>query len=179
MARQNIGIGTTANDGTGDDLRTGAGKINDNFIELYGFTGWISRYQGGTRLLSGATNNVITITGPAESNGGLVLLDADSRITPLNLNDVISVDFACTFVTPSGANNYVTVSIFVPTAGDYRTITIPFLKATGIDEAFSVSFALPVNSTFLANGADIIITPNVDVDAKEFYINAIRLHKGL
>ena len=35
MARQIIDIGTSGNDGTGDDLRTGAIKINDNFDELY------------------------------------------------------------------------------------------------------------------------------------------------
>ena len=33
MAYETIGIGTAANDGTGDDLRTGAGKINDNFAK--------------------------------------------------------------------------------------------------------------------------------------------------
>jgi len=36
MARQIIDRGTTGNDGTGDDLYTGAGKINDNFEEVYG-----------------------------------------------------------------------------------------------------------------------------------------------
>ena len=35
MARENIDTGTVANDGTGDDLRTGGEKINNNFIELY------------------------------------------------------------------------------------------------------------------------------------------------
>ena len=35
MARQNINIGTTANDGTGDKLRVAFDKVNDNFIELY------------------------------------------------------------------------------------------------------------------------------------------------
>lgn len=35
MGRQIIGIGTSANDNTGDDLRTAGDKINDNFIELY------------------------------------------------------------------------------------------------------------------------------------------------
>jgi hypothetical protein len=35
MAKQTINIGTTANDGTGDSLRDGADKINDNFTELY------------------------------------------------------------------------------------------------------------------------------------------------
>tara|TARA_E500000318_G_scaffold110919_1_gene127697 strand:- start:4688 stop:6493 length:1806 start_codon:yes stop_codon:yes gene_type:complete len=35
MARQTINIGTNANDGTGDPLRTAFDKINDNFSELY------------------------------------------------------------------------------------------------------------------------------------------------
>lgn len=36
MARQLIGIGSTANDGTGDTLRAALGKVNDNTLELYG-----------------------------------------------------------------------------------------------------------------------------------------------
>ena len=36
MAKQVIGIGTTANDGTGDPLRTAFDKVNDNFNEVYG-----------------------------------------------------------------------------------------------------------------------------------------------
>ena len=39
MARQNVNTGTTANDGSGDTLRAGADKINDNFIELYSLLG--------------------------------------------------------------------------------------------------------------------------------------------
>ena len=35
MAYQALGLGNTANDGTGDSLRTGGDKINDNFVELY------------------------------------------------------------------------------------------------------------------------------------------------
>ena len=35
MAKQTIGIGTTANDGTGDPLRDAFDKVNDNFDEVY------------------------------------------------------------------------------------------------------------------------------------------------
>jgi|TARA_B100001094_G_scaffold74985_1_gene71405 hypothetical protein len=35
MAKQVIGIGTTANDGTGDPIRSAFDKTNDNFTELY------------------------------------------------------------------------------------------------------------------------------------------------
>ena len=35
MTRQNINIGSAANDGTGDTLRTAGTKINQNFQEIY------------------------------------------------------------------------------------------------------------------------------------------------
>ena len=35
MARNNIGLGSAANDGTGDTLRGAGTKINNNFVELY------------------------------------------------------------------------------------------------------------------------------------------------
>ena len=42
MAKQVIGIGTTANDGTGDPLRTAFNKANDNFTELYNGAGGVA-----------------------------------------------------------------------------------------------------------------------------------------
>ncbi len=35
MVQKTINNGQTGNDGTGDTLRDAAGKINDNFTELY------------------------------------------------------------------------------------------------------------------------------------------------
>jgi len=35
MAKQTVNIGATANDNTGDTIRVGGDKINDNFTELY------------------------------------------------------------------------------------------------------------------------------------------------
>ena len=59
MSYQPIGRGSTANDGTGDDLRTGAQKINDNFVEIY------SKIGNGTDLTTDtvvllATNQTLT-----------------------------------------------------------------------------------------------------------------------
>ena len=39
MAKSIIGVGTTANDGTGDTLRAAGVKINDNFSEIYNALG--------------------------------------------------------------------------------------------------------------------------------------------
>lgn len=55
MTQQLINIGTVANDDTGDSLRTGGDKINDNFTELY-------------RLVS-PTNSVIVDSSFTETTG--------------------------------------------------------------------------------------------------------------
>jgi hypothetical protein len=39
MAKQIINTGISANDGTGDNLRTGGAKVNDNFNEIYNILG--------------------------------------------------------------------------------------------------------------------------------------------
>ena len=46
MAKQTLNKGSSANDGTGDTLRVGAQKINENFTELYGILGGNSLNSG-------------------------------------------------------------------------------------------------------------------------------------
>jgi biotin-(acetyl-CoA carboxylase) ligase len=58
MAKQSIGRGTTANDGTGDDLRAGANKINQNFDELYTALGNGSTLSVATVATTGAYNDL-------------------------------------------------------------------------------------------------------------------------
>ena len=60
MAYQAIGLGAAADDGTGDTLRIGADKVNDNFVELYTLLG------DGSSLTSGisATASVVTLSSP-------------------------------------------------------------------------------------------------------------------
>jgi hypothetical protein len=56
MAKQVINIGTTANDGTGDPLRTAFDKVNDNFTELY------NDDAGDVDSVNGATGTVVLDT---------------------------------------------------------------------------------------------------------------------
>ena len=79
MAYQALGLGSSANDGTGDDLRTGGDKINDNFVEIYTALGT------GSALTSGisADATVVTLTAPViatslDMNAGELILDADA-----------------------------------------------------------------------------------------------------
>lgn len=65
MAKQVINVGTSANDGTGDTLRSGAQKINENFTELYSSVAYslpISTQSvlGGVKIGSGIN---VTIDG--------------------------------------------------------------------------------------------------------------------
>ena len=48
MARQSIGTGTTANDRTGDPLRTAFQKTNSNFVELYDRVETLEESPGGS-----------------------------------------------------------------------------------------------------------------------------------
>ena len=56
MAKSVINVGTAANDGTGDNLRAGAAKINANSEELYNALG------DGTNLKDIINSAFLTIT---------------------------------------------------------------------------------------------------------------------
>ena len=55
MAKQTVGLGSSANDGNGDTLRTGGTKINANFDEIY------AEFGTGTALSSANTQSDILV----------------------------------------------------------------------------------------------------------------------
>jgi len=95
MARQNINIGSSANDGTGDPLRTAFDKINDNFVELYGSDNDINTLDANLdvntfAITTGVTNGDITVTpngtgsiklGAVKFNGTTISSDDSTQIT--------------------------------------------------------------------------------------------------
>jgi hypothetical protein len=72
MAYQAIGRGSSANDGTGDDLRSGAGKINANFVEVYTKLGDGSTLTSDTVGLLAATQTMTNKTLTAPTINGVV-----------------------------------------------------------------------------------------------------------
>lgn len=80
MAKQTIGIGSAANDGTGDPLRTAFDKINDNFDEIYtelGGSSLSSLSLSGNALISDVANSDINIT----PNGtGMVIINSNLEV---------------------------------------------------------------------------------------------------
>lgn len=74
MAKQTIGIGTAANDGTGDTLRGAMIKVNENFDEVYGgieslttLTIDMANYVGKNFLITMSANLSFTITNVPEN----------------------------------------------------------------------------------------------------------------
>ena len=77
MAIQIIGIGTVADDGTGDSLRVAGDKINDNFNEIYTALGDGSTITGGAiTALNNATANELVTIGATTTE-----LDAEANLT--------------------------------------------------------------------------------------------------
>lgn len=91
MAKQSLGLGSAANDNTGDTLRAGGDKINDNFDELYAAlgngsnltvsvsnpaTGQVLRYNGTTFLPSDFT----TLTAALDVNGNNIVSSSNGNI---------------------------------------------------------------------------------------------------
>ena len=67
MAYQKVGIGSSANDGTGDTLRVGADKINENFEDLFA-------------KINGVANSAIN-DGTALTSDGVVLTTSTQTLT--------------------------------------------------------------------------------------------------
>ena len=62
MTQQTINLGTTANDGNGDNLRSAMDKCNDNFDELYGANSVSSNIAlSGNTVSTFATNQDIIL----------------------------------------------------------------------------------------------------------------------
>jgi fibronectin-binding autotransporter adhesin len=97
MARQNINIGSSANDGTGDPLRTAFDKINDNFVELYGADNDINTLDANMdvnnyAITTGVTNGDVTITpnGTGNINLGSITINGST----ISANDSTQITLA-------------------------------------------------------------------------------------
>lgn len=90
MTRQNISIGTTANDGTGDTLRSAGQKINENFVEIFQKLGGDSdvlstgvTLTNNGIIFEGTTPNpfetTVTVTDPTKDNN-IIFPDSSGEV---------------------------------------------------------------------------------------------------
>ena len=131
MAQQSINIGSAANDGTGDPLRTAFDKINDNFTDLYGSTA--------------EANDLIEDTSPQLGGD----LDVNGRrITSARSNEDI-------VLLPNGTGGVVASAVRIAgttlSADDSSLITIA--EGFQVNGAMNVDGAVTATSTVAVTGA--------------------------
>ena len=123
MAKQAIGLGTTADDGTGDSLRAGGTKIKENFDELYDLMG------DGTDLSSGisASATVITLTAPSIS-GAVAGTQTSATITTLTTTNVDGILGANTAAAVTGTTITANTAVVPDASGgaDLGTTSLEF-----------------------------------------------------
>jgi len=158
MAYQSIGLGATANDGSGDTLRDGATKVNANFVELYTALG------DGSSISSGisASDTVISLSAPNIS-GVVAGTQTSATITTLTSTTVNAgtlalaagsitdssgtIDFGNENLTTTGTATLATVDI---NAGAIDGTTI------GANSAAAGTFAAIVGTTI--TGSSLTLT---------------------
>lgn len=156
MAKQLINTGTVANDGTGDNLRDGAIKVNDNFDEIY------------TALGSGTALNIST----ASASDGQLLsyVNANSQFEPINLdiskdsspqlggdldvngNAIVSASNGNIAITPNGSGSVIIDGITHPQA-DGTNGQVLTTNGSGV-----LSFQAPATTLTIADESSTVGT---------------------
>ena len=194
MAKQTIDVGTTANDGTGDPLRTSMTKVNDNFTELYNTPGWGFYVDDlSTPTISiGTTPTKLTINGlgagsssdylPYEIRGISELWDTSAnKFTPINVGDSYTTRINFTVASESGNPTDITLLLDIGGSGTPTNVVLEKHIAAGKVVPYSISIASPTfaGATQVANGAQLFINTDsgtITVGERSIFIS--RLSNG-
>tara|TARA_Y100000356_G_scaffold132237_1_gene137194 strand:+ start:465 stop:1898 length:1434 start_codon:yes stop_codon:yes gene_type:complete len=186
MAKQVIGIGNAANDGSGDPLRTAGDKVNDNFNEFY------SKLGDGTNLhpLTFPSANATVLTTSNADAGILTTSNADAdhvlindggvlkKITPANLgiggggSSGVTVQEEGSALSTAGTTlNFVGAGVTASGTGATKTITIPGGASQNLFDKIAVSGQSNVvadsatDTLTLVAGTNVTITTDANADS--------------
>jgi len=143
MAKQLINRGTSANDGTGDNLREGANKVNTNFDELYTALGDGTTLTPGNyitdsnsvvlanKTISGASNTITNIPSSALSSlpnskldNSTITVSGDTGSHAVDLGDTLTVEGSngiATTVTADKVSIAIDGTVLTETSADVLT----------------------------------------------------------
>ena len=139
MARQGIGTGSSPNDGSGDNLRAGAQKVNANFSEIYDYFGdgnnlsfsggvWDTVSAGINTISSvgiGTTNPRFTLeVGAVGASGTSLYVNGDARVTGI-------LTVGSSSVTLNGSTNEITVGTGITISGNTGIISATQVTIAG------------------------------------------------
>ena len=207
MTRQNIGIGSAANDGNGDTLRTAGTKINANFAEVYALLGGGDSSNLSTQIT--LENDAVTFEGtsandfetrlkatnPTQDNI-ITLPDSTGTVT---LNNTIQTLTNKTLTAPTISTITNTGTLTLPTSTDTlvgrattdtltnKTLTSPTINTpqigtsindtTGNEVIKITATGSAVNELTIANGASTT-GPTLSATGGGANLNIIMTPKG-
>ena len=207
MTRQNIGIGSAANDGNGDTLRQAGTKINANFAEVYALLGGGDSSNLSTQIT--LENDAVTFEGSTPNDFEIRLKAADAtddRIATLpDATGAVVLDIATqtltnkTLTTPVIASISNSGTMTVPTGGGTlatiggtqtftnKTLTSPILNTAKIGTSLNdvngnelikvTATGSAVNELTIANGASTT-GPTLSATGGGANLNIIMTPKG-
>ena len=169
MPKQTINIGSNANDGTGDPLRTAFNKINDNFAELYGDDSSADTFTSpqittptitGTATIDNLIFNDSQISTATNANlelnpggTGTIELQAATNVTgALDVTGAATLDTSLTLATGATITEFATSTSLgtsdtkVPTQNAVKTYVDAQMSATAITFVGDDSTGTAVNS---------------------------------
>ena len=143
MAKQLLNLGTVANDNTGDTLRGGGDKVNDNFNEIYSAIG------NGTNLQVSVTNPAV---GQVLRYNGSSFLPSDltslTAALDVNGNSIISTSNGNIGFAPNGTGDVTFGVGGVTSTFDGATGSIDFPTKVGYKNEFAALGNAPAAASY-------------------------------
>ena len=191
MAKEVIGVGTVANDGTGDTLRASMVKANTNFTGLFNVLGWGNYVEDqttpSTQVISSTASKLQIDGGSALSESGYLPYEirgvselwdtVNNKILPIAVGDAYTFRLDFDVTAKSGSPNGLFFQLDI---GGDTGVTNPIVNnLVLIDRTppFSVSIGMPVFTlgTFLSNGGQIFL--NTDTGTVTLTDRSINIHR--
>tara|TARA_R100000742_G_C4279654_1_gene105046 strand:- start:14866 stop:15372 length:507 start_codon:yes stop_codon:yes gene_type:complete len=141
MAKQVIGIGTSANDGSGDPLRTAGDKVNDNFNEVYNKIGDgtnifpLTFPNASDTVVGRSTTDTLTNKSLGIFKGTIQALSGAGAVNTTNLITQVTTTGANALTLANGVNGQIKIITMVADGG-VGTLT-PTTFANGSTIAFN------------------------------------------
>jgi len=185
MARLGINTGAAANDGTGDTLRVAAGKINDNFLEVYSYLGagstttlsapvWSTTSVGINTLRNvgiGTTNPRFALeVGAVGASGTTLFVNGDARITGI-------LSIGTSSITLNGSTNIINVGTGITLDGSTGIISATSIVLGGTTLTGAAVTSIVAGTGITISGSTGQVTINATgAGSSQFVVTSIGIH---